>query len=428
MVNFHLECIDCGEKYEPNQVIYTCRRCNGLLSVEYDLSDIPEDLDQSWKRRPLSVWRYKELLPIEREEMKISLEEGGTSLNKCLRLSRRIGLENLYVKNEGENPTGSFKDRGMTVGVTKALELGMMKVACASTGNTSASLAAYAARAGLECIVLIPSGKVAFGKLTQAIIHGAKVIQIRGNFDEALSIIRKICLSHPIYLLNSLNPFRLEGQKTAAFEIRDQLDGRIPDKIVIPVGNAGNISAIWKGFIELRELNLAEEAPQMIGIQAQGAAPIADSLKKGLNEVKFVENPETVATAIRIGSPVNWKKAVRAIRESNGLVEKVSDEEILEAQRLLARLEGLFVEPASAASIAGLIKLTEKGLIEKNELVVCVLTGHGLKDPNIILKQFSKPIEVESSEDAVLNVIMPKEKQTAESHFFNDKKRNRHFI
>ena len=410
-VDFHLECIDCGARYDPNQVIYTCSRCGGLLSVEYNFSSLPEDLDQTWKKRTLSVWRYRELLPIGRIENKVSLGEGGTSLNKCLRLSEEIGLKNLYVKNEGENPTGSFKDRGMTVGVTKAVELGMTKVACASTGNTSASLAAYAARAGIECIVLIPSGKVAFGKLTQAIIHGAKVIQIRGNFDEALRIVRKICHSHPIYLLNSLNPFRLEGQKTAAFEIRDQLDGRIPDKIVVPVGNAGNISALWKGFVELRELGLTDKAPQMIGIQAEGAAPIADSLKKKLRRVRFVDNPETVATAIRIGSPVNWKKAVRAVKESQGLVEKVSDAEILEAQKLLAQQEGLFVEPASAASIAGLIKLTRMGVIGKDELVVCILTGHGLKDPNIILRRFPRPIEVEASEDAVINVIMPEEKQ-----------------
>ena len=410
-VDFHLECIDCGARYDPNQVIYTCSRCSGLLSVEYNFSSLPEDLDQTWKKRTLSVWRYRELLPIGRIENKVSLGEGGTSLNKCLRLSEEIGLKNLYVKNEGENPTGSFKDRGMTVGVTKAVELGMTKVACASTGNTSASLAAYAARAGIECIVLIPSGKVAFGKLTQAIIHGAKVIQIRGNFDEALRIVRKICHSHPIYLLNSLNPFRLEGQKTAAFEIRDQLDGRIPNKIVVPVGNAGNISALWKGFVELRELGLTDKAPQMIGIQAEGAAPIADSLKKKLRRVRFVDNPETVATAIRIGSPVNWKKAVRAVKESQGLVEKVSDAEILEAQKLLAQQEGLFVEPASAASIAGLIKLTRMGVIGKDELVVCILTGHGLKDPNIILRRFPRPIEVEASEDAVINVIMPEEKQ-----------------
>ncbi len=416
-IPFHLECIGCGSRYNPDQVIYNCGRCGDLLSVEYDLSEIPEDIEDAWRRRPLSVWRYRELLPVSTFERRVSLSEGGTSLNRCIRLSDKIGLKNLYVKNEGENPTGSFKDRGMTVGVTKALELGMIRVACASTGNTSASLAAYAARAGIECIVLIPSGKIAFGKLTQAIIHGAKVIQIRGNFDEALRIVRSICHTHRIYLLNSVNPFRLEGQKTAAFEIRDQLCGKVPDKIVIPVGNAGNISAYWKGFTELRKIGLIDDLPQMIGIQAEGAAPIANSLKKGMDLIEFVENPETVATAIRIGSPVNWKKAVRAVKESGGTVEKVSDKEILEAQRLLAQLEGIFVEPASAASIAGLIRLVSEGLIDKDETVVCILTGHGLKDPDIVVKQFARPIEVEATEEAVINAIMRKEKISVSVHY-----------
>ncbi len=312
------------------------------------------------------------------------------------------------MKNEGENPTGSFKDRGMTVGVTKALDLRMKRVTCASTGNTSASLAAYAAKAGLECFVLIPSGKVAFGKLTQAMVHGARVIQIRGNFDEALTIVQQICLAHPIYLLNSVNPYRLEGQKTIAFEIRDQLNGQVPDKVIVPVGNAGNISAIWKGFKELHAMGMVEALPEMVGIQAEGAAPIADSFKKGLTEVKFVKKPETVATAIRIGSPVNWKKAVRAVEESGGLVETVSDGEILEAQRLLAQREGLFVEPASAASVAGLRKLVSTGFVDKDEKVVCIATGHGLKDPDIVLQQCPKPIEVDARLEAVLSALTPK--------------------
>jgi len=416
-IPFHLECIGCGSRYNPDQMIYTCKRCGDLLSVEYDLSEIPRDIEDTWRKRSLSVWRYRELLPINAFDLPVSLGEGGTSLNRCIRLSDKIGLKNLYVKNEGENPTGSFKDRGMTVGVTKALELGMIRVACASTGNTSASLAAYAARAGIECIVLIPSGKIAFGKLTQAIIHGAKVIQVKGNFDEALRIVRRICQTHRIYLLNSVNPFRLEGQKTAAFEIRDQLCGKVPDKIVIPVGNAGNISAYWKGFMELHKIGLINDLPQMIGIQAEGAAPIVNSLKKGMDFIEFVENPETVATAIRIGSPVNWKKAVRAIKESDGTVEKVSDREILEAQRLLAQLEGIFVEPASAASIAGLIRLVNEGLIDKDETVVCILTGHGLKDPDIVVKQFARPIEVEATEEAVIDAIMSKEKTSVSVHY-----------
>lgn len=407
---YYLECIDCGAEYSSLEVVYTCRKCEGLLSVEYDKSEIPSGLDKTWGRRSLSVWRYLELLPVEDKEKIVSIGEGGTSLNRCQKLSEILGLKELYVKNEGENPTGSFKDRGMTVGVTKALELGMNRVACASTGNTSASLAAYAAKAGLECIVLIPSGKVAFGKLTQAIIHGARVIQIRGNFDEALKIVREICLTHKVYLLNSLNPYRLEGQKTTAFEIRDQLSRGVPDKILVPVGNAGNISAIWKGFKELYELGLSESLPEMVGIQAEGAAPIANSIKQGLETVMFVEKPETLATAIRIGSPVNWKKAVRAIEDSGGLVETVSDNEILEAQRLLAQCEGLFVELASAASVAGLKKLVSMGLIDKEERVVCIATGHGLKDPDVVLRQCPKPVETEATVDSVARILSSREK------------------
>jgi threonine synthase len=406
---YFLSCIDCGAKYDSDRVIYTCPECAGLLSANYNMSNAPSGLDKAWGKRTLSVWRYVELLPIDDKEKIVTLGEGGTNLNRCVRLAEKMDLKSFYVKNEGENPTGSFKDRGMTVGVSKALELGMGLVACASTGNTSASLAAYAAKAGLECVVLIPSGKVAFGKLTQAIIHGARVIQVRGNFDEALKIIREICLTHRIYLLNSLNPYRLEGQKTTAFEIRDQLNGQVPDKIIVPVGNAGNISAIWKGFKELHELGLTESLPEMVGIQAEGAAPIADSVRAGMSKVKFVEKPETVATAIRIGSPVNWKKAMRAVKESNGLFETVSDGEILEAQKLLAQYEGLFAEPASAASIAGLAKLVSMGLVDREEKIVCIVTGHGLKDPNIVLRRFPRPVEVEANVDSVVRMIIPEE-------------------
>ncbi|MCD6469876.1 threonine synthase, partial [Candidatus Bathyarchaeota archaeon] len=400
---YYLECIECGSTYSPNQVIYKCEKCGNLLSVKYKEEFLKPSIVEAWRKRSFYVWRYRELLPITDLNKIVSLGEGGTNLIKCPRLASKIGLRHVFVKNEGENPTGSFKDRGMTVGVSKALELGIKRVACASTGNTSASLAAYAARAGLECIVLIPSGKIAFGKLVQAIIYGARVIQVLGNFDEALRIVEEICQKHKIYLLNSINPFRLEGQKTIAYEVWEQL-GKVPEKVIVPVGNAGNISAIWKGFKELYDLGLINRLPQMIGIQAEGAAPIATSLKKGLETVKFVEKPETVATAIRIGSPVNWKKAVKAIKESNGIVEIVSDEEILTAQRTLARTEGLFVEPASAASIAGLTKLAKMDLVDPEETVVCIATGHGLKDPNIVLKQFPKPVEVEASVEAVIKL------------------------
>ncbi|MFQ5999177.1 MAG: threonine synthase, partial [Candidatus Bathyarchaeia archaeon] len=350
-----------------------------------------------WQSLPLSVWRYKDFMPIRDSSKIVSLNEGGTGLHSCQRLVNLLGVKQLYVKNEGENPTGSFKDRGMTVGITKAVELNMKTVICASTGNTSASLAAYAAKAGIQCIVLIPSGKIAYGKLAQAMVYGAKIVQIRGNFDQALKMVLELSKKHrEVYLLNSINPYRLEGQKSLAYEICDQLNREAPDRVVLPVGNAGNISAIWKGFTEFHKLGLINKLPKMTGIQAEGAAPIAQAIKKGSNEIVPVDQPETVATAIRIGAPVSWKKAIRAIRESKGTAETVTDEEILEAQKMLARSEGLFVEPASASSIAGLKKLFESGKIDKDEVVVCVTTGHGLKDPNIIMKISEKPLEVDA--------------------------------
>jgi threonine synthase len=294
----------------------------------------------------------------------------------------------------------------MTVGVTKAVELGVKSVICASTGNTSASLAAYAAKAGLQCAVLIPSGKIAYGKLSQAMIYGAKVIQVRGNFDESLKIVLKLSEKHQtIYLLNSINPFRIEGQKSLGFEICDQLNQEAPDRIIVPVGNAGNISAIWKGFSEFHELGVVEALPKMTGIQAAGAAPIAQAIKNGKDTIVPVSTPETVATAIRIGAPVSWKKAITAIRESHGTAEMVADEEILSAQRILARVEGLFVEPASASSIAGLIKLVENGRIDKEERIVCVTTGHGLKDPDTAIKMSEKPLEVDAELTAIEEVL-----------------------
>jgi threonine synthase len=290
----------------------------------------------------------------------------------------------------------------MTVGVTKAVELGAKSVICASTGNTSASLAAYAARAGLQCSVLIPSGKIAYGKLAQAIIYGAKVIQVRGNFDQALEIVVKLSEKHrSIYLLNSINPFRIEGQKSLGYEISEQLRDKPPDRVVVPVGNAGNISAIWKGFTEFHKLGFIKSFPKMTGIQAVGSAPIAQAIKNGTRGITPVAKPETVATAIRIGAPVSWKKAMHAIRESHGTAETVTDEEILDAQKTLAQLEGLFVEPASASSIAGLKKLLETGEINRDERVVCVTTGHGLKDPDVAVRMSEKPLEAEAEAEAV---------------------------
>jgi len=345
-------------------------------------------------------------MPITDPSKIVSLNEGGTGLHLCQRLAKHLGIRQLYVKNEGENPTGSFKDRGMTVGVTKAVELGVKSVICASTGNTSASLAAYAAKAGLQCAVLIPSGKIAYGKLSQAMIYGAKVIQVRGNFDQALDVVLKLSEKHrSIYLLNSINPFRIEGQKSLGFEICDQLNQEAPDRIVVPVGNAGNISAIWKGFTEFHELGVVKTLPKMTGIQAAGSAPIAQAIKNGMDTIVPVSAPETVATAIRIGAPVSWKKAMNAIRESHGTAETVTDAEILDAQKTLARVEGLFVEPASASSIAGLKKLVENGEIDKDQCVVCVTTGHGLKDPDTAVKMSEKPVEVDAEITAIEDAL-----------------------
>ena len=341
----------------------------------------------------MGVWRYSELLPIQDSKEIVTLNEGGTSLYHCRKLGFKLGLKNLFVKNEGENPTGSFKDRGMTVGVTEALRIGAKAVTCASTGNTASSLAAYAARAGIPCVVVIPSGKIALGKLAQAMMYGAKVISVRGNFDEALELVMESCDQLGFYLLNSVNPYRIEGQKTAAFEICEQL-GSPPETLIIPVGNAGNISAYWKGFKEFLSVGLSKELPRMIGIQAVGASPIVNAFKRHSEAIEPVQSPETVATAIRIGHPISWKKALRAIRESKGVAESVTDAEILYAQKLLARDEGLFVEPASAASIAGLIRLKDQGEIDPNETVVCVTTGHGLKDPETAIKSCEEVVEI----------------------------------
>jgi threonine synthase len=405
------KCINCGSEYGIDEIVYFCRKCGDLLEIKYEPNALAQALSKSdWRKAPLSVWRYRDFMPISYQSKIISLNEGGTGLHLCQRLAKQLGIRQLYVKNEGENPTGSFKDRGMTVGVTKAVELGVNSVICASTGNTSASLAAYAAKTGLQCAVLIPSGKIAYGKLSQAMIYGAKVIQVRGNFDESLDIVLKLSEKHrTIYLLNSINPFRIEGQKSLGFEICDQLNQEAPDRIIVPVGNAGNISAIWKGFFEFHELGVVEALPKMTGIQAAGSAPIAQAIKNGKDTIVPVASPETVATAIRIGAPVSWKKAMTAIRESDGTAETVTDEEILSAQKLLARVEGLFVEPASASSIAGLIKLVQNGTIDKDERIVCVTTGHGLKDPDTAVKMSEKPVEVDAEIAAVEDVLGLKE-------------------
>jgi threonine synthase len=399
-----LECIECGTKFKIDERFYTCPKCDGLLEVEFETSELKRELDlKRLKAEAPSVWKYHAFMPILDKTKIVSLREGGTPLYRCDNLAEEIGVRELYVKFEGANPTGSFKDRGMTVGVTKALEFGVKTVACASTGNTSASLAAYAAKAGLKCLVLLPSKKVALGKLAQAMMYGAKVIPIRGNFDEALALVSKICEERKdIYLLNSVNPFRPQGQKTIGFEIADQLGWKVPDRVVVPMGNCANIWAIYKGFFEFDAVGLTKGIPMMTGIQAEGSMPIVDAIKRGLEKFVPVKKPETIATAIRIGNPVNGPKAIRAIRNSKGTAESVTDEEIIAAQKMLARLEGIGVEPASASTVAGLKKLVGTGAIDRGEKVVCVTTGDLLKDPEEAIQVSEKLLEVEAKYDEII--------------------------
>ncbi len=350
--------------------------------------------------------RYREYLPVTNKTPVVTLQEGNTPLIPAESLSSMLGKGfEVFLKYEGLNPTGSFKDRGMTMAVSKAVEAGSKAVMCASTGNTSASAAAFAARSGIRCIVLIPKGAIALGKLAQALIHGAQVIAIDGNFDDALDIVKQVTDNNPITLVNSLNPFRIEGQKTGAFEICDTLDDA-PDFQCMPVGNAGNITAYWKGYKEYKDKGKSKNLPSMCGFQAAGSAPIVYGSP--------IKNPETIATAIRIGNPASWKQAEAARDESGGLIDMVTDDEILKAYQLLADREGVFVEPASAASVAGLIKLNEQCYFleqrrqkpgRKNTRVVCILTGHGLKDPDRAIKSVKEPITVKAKLEAVMNVI-----------------------
>ncbi len=364
-----LKCVQCGHELEADPWAMSCPKCGGLLSSE--IKERPLAISWSlFRTRKLGVWRYRELLPRIREP--VTLGEGGTPLVN-------IG-DKVWVKFEGANPTGSFKDRGMTVAISVAKESGIKNVICASTGNTAASMAAYASRAGMRSFVVLPKGKVARGKLAQAALHGAIMIEVEGPFDLALDAVKEIAGPDTgLYPLNSLNPWRIEGQKTLAYEVVDEIG--VPDWVILPVGNAGNISAIWKGFSEMRRFGLIKRTPRLAGIQAEGAAPIARAFKEGKDIPLFTDNPETIATAIRIGRPVNWAKAFKALRESRGVAEIVSDQEIIDAQEKLG-LMGLGVEPASASSYAGYLKLLKEGVIGEEDRVVLVTTGHALKDPD----------------------------------------------
>ncbi|KQM10870.1 threonine synthase [Methanomassiliicoccales archaeon RumEn M1] len=398
-----IKCFECASVVE-DPFVDSCPRCGGVLAIETDLEQASSLRPQDLRRRPIGVWRYAPFLPVDASHA-VSLQEGGTPLYDCRALAKKAGVRSLHVKYEGANPTGSFKDRGMTVGVSRAVELGCRTVGCASTGNTSASLAAYAAKAGLVSVVLLPSGKVAAGKLAQAMFYGAKVVSIDGNFDDALNIVRQLARDGTLYLLNSINPFRPEGQKTVAFEIVDQLDFEVPDRIILPVGNAGNISAVHKAMVEWKSLGWIDRVPKITGIQAAGAAPLVRAFRAGTDDFVPEEHPETVATAIRIGNPVSGKKALRALYDTKGYATDVTDEQILAAQRLLGRTEGVGVEPASAASIAGLFKLVEEGVIDSDERVVCICTGNVLKDPDTVIGSCEPILEAKATTEDVKRVI-----------------------
>ena len=396
-----LECIACGGQFAPfDAVRFTCDDCGGLFEVRYAAQPTWDDFEGE------GVWRYAAALPFEEG---VSLPEGHTPLHEVPRLREDLGVNRLRIKHEGMNPTGSFKDRGMTVGVRVARELGVGRLACASTGNTSAALAAYGARAGMETLVLLPAGKVAAGKVAQASLHDARILEVDGNFDACLDIVQELATRGEVYLLNSLNPFRLEGQKTIGFEILEEFrddHGRFPDRIVLPVGNAGNTAALYKGFRELVAAGAVEpeEVPTLTGVQAAGAAPMVEAVEEGNDGIRRWEEVETVATAIRIGNPVNAPKALPGIRATGGTAVAVEDEAITEAQGDLAR-EGVGVEPASAASVAGLRKLREQGRVDADEDVVCLTTGHLLKDPEAAYEAGGDPEPVANSTEAVLEHI-----------------------
>lgn len=392
-----LQCMDCQKQYPINQVIYTCEACGGLLDVkhEFDKASISRELfdgrlgslDAPYNS---GVWRYKELIyPDIDESLIVSKPEGNTNLYHVPKLAAWAGITSLYLKHEGENPTGSFKDRGMTGGLTQARVLGKERVACASTGNTSAALAAYAASAGIEGVIFFENNNIALGKLSQAIAYGATCVQINADFDRNLELVREVSEQLGIYVLNSVNPFRLEGQKTIMFEIVQQLKWNAPDWIVVPGGNLGNSSAFGKGLVELYELGLIDKLPRIAVIQAEGASPLFRSYqpnpnvrdyRRGLDELEPMK-ADTIATAIKIGNPVNFPKAVRALRQTNGIVEMVTDQEIMDAKALIDA-QGIGCEPASACSLAGARKLAQAGIIQPGETVVGVLTGHLLKDPD----------------------------------------------
>ena len=395
-----LQCLACSRRYDTNVVRYTCD-CGNLLSVERNIPSIDRSIFDARRagRAPIDssgVWRFREAVLSVDEQDVITHPEGAT------RLYERDGL---FFKHEGENPTGSFKDRGMTVAMTQARRLGARAVACASTGNTSASLAAYAAQAGLRAVVFVPSGKISAGKLAQTLAYGALVLQVRGDFDTAMTLVRAACDRLGIYLVNSINPFRIEGQKTIVWELLQDLEWQPPDWIVVPAGNLGNTSAFGKALVEAKQYGWIDHLPRLASIQAEGANPFFRGFGTRFEE-RFRVQAETVASAIRIGDPVSWDRAVSAIRATNGVVEQVTDDELMAAKRTIDRL-GIGCEPASATTLAGVRKLRAAGIMRENERVVCVLTGHVLKDADAVMKNVTAEqiVEIDPTVEAVERVL-----------------------
>lgn len=416
-------CIEpsCAARFELNERIYVCPNCGGLLDVVQELTTDPEQLQTLWTRRLASfeardrsgVWRYRELLPFADDAPIVSLAEGNTPIYDAPVCAAYCGLQALTIKHQGCNPTGSFKDTGMTVAITQALILGVQTVVCASTGNTAASLAAYAARAKLLCAILVPQGQISHAKLAQSLDYGAAVLELDGNFDDAMRVIRELADEESIYLVNSINPFRIEGQKTVAAELLHQRGWRIPDHVVVPGGNLGNSTALGKGFGELKDLGLIDRLPRLSVVQAQGAAPFANLFKSvAVNAAAAapdwndwpaltpIEHPHTLATAIKIGAPVSWRKALRAVLASGGTVLTVSEQEMANAKAIIGR-EGVGCEPASASTVAGIRRLVADGVIEPGEDVVAVLTGHVLKDTDYAIKYHEQKLFTEG--DATAN-------------------------
>ena len=421
---WHLACVVCDATYPGLELRYRCE-CSGTLDVIHDLSKCEltkEKLDlRLGSKKPLDksgVWRFRELiLPLPEETLEqiaATRGEGSTHLYETQAVAQKIGLENLWLKHEGENPTGSFKDRGMTVGMTLAKHIGMTSVACASTGNTSASMASYAALSGLNGIVFIPEGKIAYGKLSQALAYGAKTIQIEGDFDDAMALVQEICNSEGIYLVNSINPFRIEGQKAIGFEILQDLGWNVPDWIVLPGGNLGNNTAISKGILELYEIGIIDTLPRLAVIQAEGANPLFTAWNGGgeMNPIKA----ETIASAIKIGSPVSWRKSMRGLHALKGVVTEVSDDQIMDAKAIVDAA-GIGAEPASCATVAGIRRLVSEGVIKSDETVVGILTGHLLKDPKVVVnyhmnelsninsKRANAPIRTSADIDEIRRII-----------------------